>query len=135
MRVWYNIRRRGRPRPVKRSGDGLQFKKGRKMNWLLLFLAGVFEVVWAVALKYSHGFTRVVPAVVTALGMALSTGLLALAMKTIPLGTAYAIWTGIGAVGGIVAGCILFGEPHNAMRIIFASFIVVGIVGLKLCAR
>ncbi len=104
------------------------------MNWLLLFLAGVFEIVWATALKCSHGFTHAVPAAITAVGMALSVGLLALAMKTIPLGTAYAIWTGIGAVGGIAAGCVFFGEPISASKILFASLIVTGIVGLKLSA-
>jgi len=105
------------------------------MNWLLLLFAGVFEVVWAAALKCSHGFTHPLPAAVTVVGMALSVGLLSIAMKTIPLGTAYAIWTGIGAVGGIIAGWLLFGEPLTPMRMVFASFIVFGIIGLKLCAR
>ena len=105
------------------------------MNWLLLFLAGGFEVVWAVALKYSHGFTRILPSAVTVVGMLLSTTLLALAVKTIPLGTAYAVWTSVGTVGGFVAGWILFSESLTAMQIVFASFIVVGIVGLKFCAR
>jgi len=105
------------------------------MDWLLLFSAGIFEVVWAAALKSSHGFTRLLPSAITAAGMAASVGLLALAMKTIPLGTAYAIWTGVGAVGGILAGWLLFAEPLTGPRILFAAFIVVGIVGLKLTAR
>lgn len=105
------------------------------MNWLFLFFAGVFEIVWAAALKYSHGFTSIIPTSIAIIGMGLSFGLLTLALKTIPLGTAYAIWTGIGAVGGIIAGWLLFGEHMDAMRIVFASFIVIGIVGLKFCTK
>ena len=105
------------------------------MNWLTLFLAGVFEVVWAVALKRSHGFTHFVPSAVTVAGMAMSIWFLAISMKTIPLGTAYAIWTGVGAVGGILVGWLIFGEALTGMRILFVMFIVVGIAGLKFCTR
>jgi quaternary ammonium compound-resistance protein SugE len=109
--------------------------RNRRMNWFTLLLAGVFEVVWAVALKHSHGFTRIVPSAVTVIGMAMSVWLLAVSMKTIPLGTAYAIWTGVGAVGGILAGWLVFGETLTGMRILFVMFIVVGIAGLKFCTR
>ena len=105
------------------------------MNWLILVAAGMFEVVWAVGLKCSHGFTHVTYSAVTVIGMVLSVWLLSVAMKTIPLGTAYTIWTGIGAVGSLIMGRILFGESMDLMRIVFAIFIVVGIVGLKFCAK
>lgn len=104
------------------------------MNWVVLFAAGLFEVVWATALKLSHGFTNKLAAATVVIGMALSVWLLSLAMRTIPMGTAYAIWTGIGAVGGVVAGILLFGESASPMRLASAALIVVGIVGLKLSA-
>ena len=104
------------------------------MNWVVLLAAGLFEVVWATALKLSHGFTNKLAVATVVIGMALSVWLLSLAMRTIPMGTAYAIWTGIGAVGGVVAGILLFGESASPMRLVSAALIVVGIVGLKLSA-
>lgn len=102
------------------------------MNWLILCLAGVLETVWAVGLKYTEGFSRFWPSVLTLVTMAASFWLLSLAMKTLPLGTAYAVWTGIGAVGAMVAGIVLFGEPLTAPRLLSAALIVAGILGLKL---
>ena len=105
------------------------------MSWLFLLGAGAFEVVWTVALKKSDGFRNVWADAVFLVGMAASMWLLSLSLRTIPLGTAYAIWTGIGAVGGLVAGIALFGEPATALRLVSAALIVAGIVGLKLAAR
>ena len=102
------------------------------MNWLILIVAGLFEVVWAVALKMSDGFKNIAADAVFVGGMAASVWLLAVAMKSIPMGTAYAVWTGVGAVGGFVAGIALFGEPATALRLVSAALIVAGIVGLKL---
>ena len=102
------------------------------MTWIILILAGLFEIVWAVGLKYTHGFTRLVPSAVTVGGMLISFWLLALAMKTLPLGTAYAVWVGIGTVGAFVAGIVLFGESTSWMRIASVALIVLGLVGLKL---
>jgi len=101
------------------------------MPWLILFVAGLFEVGWAVGLKYTHGFTRFWPSVFTILAMAVSLFLLAQALRTLPIGTAYAIWTGIGAVGTAVLGIVLFSEPATAMRLGCIGLIVAGIVGLK----
>ena len=100
--------------------------------WLYLTLAGLLEIVWAVGLKYTEGFTRIGPSVVTAVAMAGSVWLLALALKTIPVGTGYAVWTGIGAVGTAVLGIILFAEPASAARLACIALIVAGIFGLKL---
>lgn len=105
------------------------------MNWLILIFAGFFEVVWATALKMSNGFRNPLADVVCVVGMALSVWLLAVAMKTIPMGTAYAVWTGIGAIGGVAVGIIAFGESASALRIASAALIVAGIVGLKLAAK
>ncbi|MDF3838648.1 quaternary ammonium compound efflux SMR transporter SugE [Cupriavidus basilensis] len=102
------------------------------MAWTLLALAGLFEVVWAVGLKYTEGFTRLWPSVITLAAMAASVILLALALKHIPVGTGYAVWTGIGAVGTAVLGIILFQEPATAARIASIALIVCGIAGLKL---
>lgn len=102
------------------------------MAWLYLFLAGVCEVGWAVGLKYSNGFSRPFPTIVTVIAMALSLGLLGLALKNLPLGTAYAVWTGIGAIGTVVLGIILFGESADAMRLVCIGLILTGIVGLKI---
>ncbi len=104
------------------------------MAWIYLIIAGIFEVVWAMALKYSHGFTKLYPSLITLGGMAISFYLLSLATKTLPMGTAYAIWTGIGALGAVVLGIILFNEPVNLLRIVFLCFILVGILGLKFTA-
>ncbi|HET9797045.1 MAG TPA: quaternary ammonium compound efflux SMR transporter SugE [Gemmatimonadaceae bacterium] len=104
------------------------------MSWLVLVLAGLLEIGWAVGLKYSHGLTRLWPSVATAVALAGSMGLLALAMRTLPLGTAYAVWTGIGTVGTAVLGIVLFREPATAMRLTCIALIVAGIVGLKLAS-
>lgn len=102
------------------------------MSWLYLFAAGLLEVVWAVGLKYTAGFTKLVPSVVTAVAMAGSFYLLSLAMRSLPLGTAYGVWVGIGAVGAAIAGIVLFKEPATTLRIVSVLLIVAGIVGLKL---
>ena len=102
------------------------------MAWLLLLIAGVLEIGWAVGLKYTEGFTRLVPSVLTLLSMTASIGMLALALKTLPMGTAYAVWTGIGAVGTAILGIVLFGDPAGIARIACIGLIVAGIVGLKL---
>ncbi|NHC60388.1 DMT family transporter [Paenalcaligenes suwonensis] len=104
------------------------------MAWFLLILAGAFEVVWAYSMKLSNGFTRIGPSVVTIVAMIISFGLLAVAMRTLPLGTAYTIWTGIGAVGAFILGLTLLGEPASAMRIIAAVLIVSGLVMMKLAS-
>jgi len=105
------------------------------MNWLILIVAGLFEVIWAVALKMSNGFKNVAADAVFVVGMSASVWLLAVAMKSIPMGTAYAVWTGVGAIGGFVAGIVLFGESASALRIASAALIVAGIVGLKLATK
>jgi quaternary ammonium compound-resistance protein SugE len=102
--------------------------------WLLLFAAGLLEVVWAVGLKYTEGFSRLLPSVVTVAAMIASVWLLALALKTIPVGTGYAVWTGIGAVGTAILGIVLFSEPATAARLACIALIVAGILGLKLFA-
>jgi quaternary ammonium compound-resistance protein SugE len=104
------------------------------MEWAMLAVAGLFEVAWAVGLKYTEGFSRWWPSVGTALAMAVSVVLLALAMRTLPVGTAYAVWTGIGAVGTALLGIALFGEPATFARLGCIALIVAGIVGLKLTA-
>ena len=105
------------------------------MSWILLVLAGLLEVVWAVGLKYSEGFTRPLPGVATAVAMAGSFWLLAIALKTIPLGTGYAVWVGIGAVGTALLGMVVFREPATVARLLCIGLIVAGIVGLKLTTR
>jgi quaternary ammonium compound-resistance protein SugE len=102
------------------------------MDWILLLVAGLLEVGWAIGLKYTEGFTRLWPSVWTAGAMAASIVLLALALKTIPVGTGYAVWTGIGAAGTAILGIILFAEPATAARLGCIALIVAGIVGLKL---
>ncbi len=102
------------------------------MAWLVLFVAGLLEVGWAVGLKYSEGFTRPVPSTLTALALVASMGLLGIALRTLPLGTAYAVWTGIGTIGTALLGMVLFKEPATVARLLCISLIVVGIVGLKL---
>ena len=102
------------------------------MAWLYLLIAGLFEVAWAIGLKYTDGFTRLVPSIWTVLSMGVSLLFLGLALKTLPVGTAYAVWTGIGAVGVAILGIILFAEPANALRLGCIGLIVGGIVGLKL---
>ncbi len=101
------------------------------MAWILLFVAGVLEVGWAIGLKYTEGFTRLWPTVLTVTAMIVSLWLLGLALKTLPIGTAYAVWTGVGAVGTAVLGIVLFGESAAAARVACICLIVAGIVGLK----
>ena len=101
------------------------------MSWVYLFVAGLFEIGWAIGLKYTNGFTRLVPTLLTAISMAISLGLLGIALKTLPVGTAYAIWTGVGAVGTAILGVYLLGEPATVGRIVCIGLIVSGIVGLK----
>ncbi|MDT7526977.1 quaternary ammonium compound efflux SMR transporter SugE [Pseudidiomarina sp. GXY010] len=102
------------------------------MPWIYLLIAGVLEIVWAYTMKQSHGFSRLMPSVITIVAMVASFGLLAVAMRTIPLGTAYTIWTGIGAVGAFLVGIAFLGEPVNATRIIAAILIVSGLILMKL---
>ena len=102
------------------------------MAWAVLFVAGLLEIGWAIGLKYTEGFTRLVPSVLTLTAMAGSIVMLGLALKTLPIGTAYAVWTGIGAVGTAMLGIALFGEPASALRLASIGLIVAGIVGLKL---
>lgn len=101
------------------------------MHWLILFIAGLFEVGWAIGLKYTEGFTKLWPTVFTIASIIISMGLLGYTLKFLPVGTAYAVWTGIGAVGTAILGIILFGESKELMRLFFIFLIVVGIVGLK----
>lgn len=102
------------------------------MSWLILLLAGLFEVAWAIGLKYTDGFTRPLPALLTISAIIVSLALLSLAMKGLPLGTAYAIWTGIGAIGTLIAGVILFSEPITLLRMASAALIICGLIGLKI---
>lgn len=102
------------------------------MNWLILVVAGLFEVGWAIGLKYTDGFTRLWPSVATGLCMLISVLLLGIAMKTLPVGTAYAVWVGIGAVGTAILGIVLLGDTANAGRIASLALIVAGVIGLKL---
>lgn len=106
----------------------------RNAAWGVLVLAGLLEVGWAVGLKYAEGFTRFWPSVLTAIALVASMGLLALALRTLPLGTAYAVWTGIGTIGTAVLGIVLFREPATAARLLCIALIVAGIVGLKVLA-
>ena len=102
------------------------------MNWLILVVAGLFEIGWAIGLKYTEGFTRLWPTVGTALSMIISVGLLGIAMKSLPVGTAYAVWVGVGAVGTALLGIGLFDEPVNMARLVSLALILAGIIGLKL---
>jgi len=102
------------------------------MAWLILVLAGLFEVGWAIGLKYTHGSSRLWPTVGTVIAMLVSLALLGIAMKSLPVGTAYAVWVGVGAVGTVILGIILFGEPANPARLISVGLIIAGIIGLKL---
>jgi quaternary ammonium compound-resistance protein SugE len=102
------------------------------MNWLILVLAGLFEIAWAIGLKYTDGFTRVWPSIGTISAMVISVGLLGVAMKSLPVGTAYAVWVGVGAVGTAILGVVLFEESANAGRVVSLLLIIAGIVGLKL---
>lgn len=101
-------------------------------NWLILIIAGLFEIFWAIGLKYTDGFTKLIPSFFTILAMLISIWLLSISLKTLPLGTAYAVWVGIGTVGTVIAGIILFDDSINLLRIISILFIIVGIIGLKI---
>jgi len=102
------------------------------MPWIYLLLAGLFEIGWAIGLKYTEGFSRLWPTVGTVAAMTASIILLALAVKTLPIGTAYAVWTGIGAVGAVILGIVLFGDPASPARLLCVALIFAGIIGLKL---
>ena len=102
------------------------------MAWILLVVAGIFEIGWAIGLKYTEGFTRLWASVATIAAMAISMGLLGIALRTLPIGTAYAVWTGIGTVGGVLLGILVLGEPATVTRLLCVGLILAGIVGLKL---
>lgn len=102
------------------------------MSWGILVLAGIFEIFWAVGLKYTDGFTKLIPSLFTIVAMLVSFWLLSLSLKTLPLGTAYAVWVGIGTIGTVIAGIMLFGDSINIIRIISIAFIILGIIGLKI---
>jgi len=102
------------------------------MAWLILIIAGMLEIVWAIGLKYTAGFSKLVPSIITAFAMIASMVLLGLAMRDLPVGTAYAVWTGIGAVGAVIMGIVLFGESMAPLRLFSAAMIVCGLIGLKL---
>lgn len=102
------------------------------MAWMMLLGAGLMEVVWTMGLKYTEGFTRLAPSIITIVAMIISMTLLGLAVKSLPIGTAYAVWTGIGTVGAAIGGIVLFGEPATALRLGCMALIIAGIVGLKL---
>ena len=104
------------------------------MSWVVLFVAGLLEIAWAVGLKYTEGFTRLWPTVGTVVALVASMALLGVALRTLPLGTAYAVWTGIGTVGTAVLGIVLFREPATAMRLACIALIVAGVIGLKLAS-
>ncbi|MES2599209.1 MAG: quaternary ammonium compound efflux SMR transporter SugE [Pseudomonadota bacterium] len=104
------------------------------MAWTMLFVAGLLEIGWAIGLKYTHGFTKLVPTVLTVGSMIASVGLLGLSLKTLPVGTAYAVWTGIGTVGTAILGIWLLGDPATTLRIACIGLIVAGIIGLKIVA-
>lgn len=101
-------------------------------NWVILIIAGLFEILWAIGLKYTDGFTKLTPSILTILSMLVSIWLLCISLKTLPLGTAYAVWVGIGTVGTVIAGIILFNDSVNLLRIVSILFIILGIIGLKI---
>ena len=119
------------PRALPRKVRGA-VREPFRMHWIYLFLAGILEIVWAVGLKYADGFTKPVPSLITGVALVASMAFLALALRAIPVGTGYAIWTGIGAVGTAVLGIVLFAEPATVARLGCIGLIVAGIVGLKL---
>jgi len=128
-------RKIGRDDPPFKASDGSDVPMGVfAMSWIFLFFAGLFEVGWAIGLKYTDGFSKLTPTVLTVASMIVSLGLLGLALKELPVGTAYAVWTGIGTVGTALLGIWLLGEPATATRLACIGLIVCGIVGLKLVA-
>lgn len=114
--------------------DDPAWLQGSVMPWIILIIAGLLEIVWATAMKQSHGFTRMLPTGIMFVGMIASFWLLAIAMRSLPLGTSYMVWTGIGAVGAFVVGVLMFGEPVTAGRLIAAGLILSGIVAMKLAS-
>jgi quaternary ammonium compound-resistance protein SugE len=124
--------------PQSRSGSAVSygpealFTQGTQLAWIILVIAGLFEVGWAIGLKYTEGFTRLWPSVGTVLAMIMSLWLLGIAMKSLPVGTAYSVWVGVGAVGTVILGIALLGEPANPGRLVSVAFIVGGIMGLKI---
>ena len=102
------------------------------MNWVILIIAGLFETAWAIGMKYSNGFTKLYPSLFVIVTMTISVYLLSVSLKTLPVGSAYAVWTGIGAVGTVVLGIVLFGESKELIRIGFIFLIIVGIIGLRI---
>jgi quaternary ammonium compound-resistance protein SugE len=112
--------------------DGPDISRKQKMTWFVLVVAGLFEIAWAIGLKYTEGFTRLWPTAATIAAMVISLGLLGIAMRTIPVGTAYAVWTGIGTVGTVILGIFLFGESATVLRLLCVALILAGIIGLKL---
>jgi quaternary ammonium compound-resistance protein SugE len=116
----------------KHEAQNMRNRKGFAMAWILLFIAGLMEIGWAIGLKYTEGFTRPVPSVLTLASMIGSIVLLGLALKSLPVGTGYAVWTGIGTVGTALLGIALFGEPATVLRLLSIGLIVSGIIGLKL---
>jgi quaternary ammonium compound-resistance protein SugE len=105
------------------------------MAWILLIIAGILEAGWAIGLKYTDGFTKLVPSVLTIIGIVVSLVLLSIAARTLPIGTAYAVWVGIGAAGAVILGIVLLGEPLTAARLAFLALLLVAIVGLKTTAH
>jgi quaternary ammonium compound-resistance protein SugE len=102
------------------------------MNWIILIIAGLFETAWAIGMKYSHGFTKLYPSLFVIITMAISVYLLSISLKTLPVGSAYAVWTGIGAAGTAVLGIIIFGESKELTRLAFIFLIIIGVIGLKI---
>lgn len=102
------------------------------MNWFILFIAGLLETTWAIGMKYSEGFTKLYPSIFTIVAMGLSVYLLSVSLKTLPVGTAYSVWTGVGTVGTVILGIILFGESKEFIRLFFIFLIIIGIIGLRL---
>jgi len=131
--AWISVLGRTASLSISTAAAGTTLLKWRVVvAWSILFVAGLLEITWAIGLKYTEGFTRLVPSVVTLAAMAGSVILLGLALKSLPVGTAYAVWTGIGAVGTETLGIVLFGEPATAFRLASISLIVAGIAGVKL---
>ncbi|MDD3008134.1 MAG: quaternary ammonium compound efflux SMR transporter SugE [Arcobacter sp.] len=102
------------------------------MSWVTLIIAGIFEIFWAIGLKYTDGFTKLIPSLLTIFAMLISFWLLSISLKTLPIGTAYAVWVGIGTIGTVIAGVILFNDSINLLRIVSIIFIILGIIGLKI---